>query len=253
MTKIRVSAVKYTNSIPFIYGLQNDSLRNDIILSLDTPTECYNNLFSGFAEVGLVPVIIKNHVSKFFQVSPYGIGATGDVLSVILISRSPLSNVKTITLDYQSRTSAMLVRLLCSEFWKIKPEFRQARPGFEMDPFLPGEARLIIGDRSFQFHNHDDLVVTDLAGEWLKFTGLPFVFALWASTKKLPAEFEQKFTAALNYGMSFKPKLINELQGQERYKSINLHNYLNYNIIHEISPAMQEGMNLFLHLIRNFL
>ena len=251
MTKIRVSAVKYTNSIPFIYGLQNDPLHNEISLSLDTPAQCYNNLLSGNAEVGLVPVIIKNHVSQLFQVSPFGIGAIGDVLSVILVSGCPLNKVKTVTLDYQSRTSVMLARLLCSDYWNINPVFLEAKPGFEDAMFGEYEAKVIIGDRALHFHRQKDVYITDLAGEWTKFTGLPFVFAIWASTTKLPIKFEQKFTDALRYGLSCKEKLIIDLQTQPEYGSIDLSGYLNHNIIHEINSPMLEGMNLFLHLIRD--
>jgi chorismate dehydratase len=252
MNKIRVSAVKYTNSIPFIYGLQNHSILDEISLSLDTPAQCYNNLFCGSADIGLVPVIIKNHISKIFQVSPYCIGSVSNVLSVILVSRCSPEQIKKITLDYQSRTSVMLVKLLCRDFWKINPEFIQMKAGDEEADFMENEARLIIGDRAFAFHNQKEVVITDLAGEWTKFSGLPFVFAIWASTRKLSTDFEQKFTDALAFGMSYKDQLINDLKSQAEFKSIDLHKYLNHNIIHEISPSMQEGMNLFLHLIRDF-
>jgi len=251
MSIIRVSAVKYTNSIPFIYGLQNHFPQDEISLSLDTPAECYNNLFSGQADVGLVPVIIKNHVSSVYQISPYIIGADGKVLSVLLVSKTPLSEIKTITLDNQSRTSVMLVKVLCKEFWKIKPEFHQAKAGFEQIELKSHEALVIIGDRAFEFHTRKDLIITDLSEEWKKFSGLPFIFAFWATLRELPDSFEEKFSDALKRGLSQKDRLAKELASQPQYNSIHLPSYLNENIIHEITPSMQEGMNLFLHLIRN--
>ena len=251
MSKIRVSAVKYTNSLPFIYGLQNHSIENDISLSLDTPAECYNNLFSGQADIGLVPVIIKNQVSLIHQVSPYIIGANGDVLSVILVSKCPTSDIKCIYLDYQSRTSVMLTKVLCKEYWKITPEFIHGQPGYENAELKEFEARIVIGDRAFEFQDQQNIIITDLAGEWMRFSNLPFVFAIWASLKKLPETFEQKFTDALSYGLSQKTRLALELASLPKYKSIDLPAYLNENIIHEITPSMQEGMNLFLLLIRD--
>jgi chorismate dehydratase len=251
MSKIKVSAVKYTNSIPFIFGLQNHSVKEEIILSLDTPADCYNNLVSGKVEIGLVPIIIKNHVNNVYQLSPYGICSNGNVLSVILVSQSPLNEIKTITLDYQSKTSVMLTRLLCRDFWKINPEFIEASHGFEDEKLHTNEARLLIGDRAFAFHNQKKIIVTDLAGEWTSFTGLPFVFAFWASLHKLPLSFEQKFSEALGYGIANKMQLAKKMSALPEYKSIDLSSYLNENIIHEINPAMQEGMNLFLHLIRD--
>jgi len=252
MNRIKVSAVKYTNSIPFIYGLQHYSLEDDIILSLDTPTDCYNKLLSGISTIGLVPVIIKNHSSRIQQISSYGIGAMGDVLSVVLISKIPIEHVKIIYLDYQSRTSAMLTRLLCRDLWKINPEFRIGTPGFEEREFKTDEARLIIGDRAFPFHDQEGLIITDLAGAWTSFTGLPFLFAFWASNQELAPEFAQKFNDALRFGITHKERLAKELSALPEFRSINLSEYLTQNIIHEISPRMQEGMNLFLHLIRDF-
>jgi chorismate dehydratase len=252
MRKIGVSAVKYTNSIPFIYGLQNHSIETEISLSLDSPAQCYNNLFCGHADICLVPVIFKNHVSSVYQISPYIIGATGDVLSVILVSKVPLSQIKTITLDYQSRTSVMLTRLLCRDFWKINPEFVHAKPGFEDKDLASNEAYMIIGDRAFAFHKQKDLIITDLAGEWIRFTSLPFVFAIWASTQRFPAVFEDKFSDAISFGLSHKARLAKEMSTLSQYESIDLPRYLNENIIHEITPSMYEGMNLFLHLIRDF-
>ena len=252
MSKVRVSAVKYTNSIPFIYGLQNYSIENEISLCLDTPADCYNKLLTGNADIGLVPVIIKNKTEGVHQVSDYCIGAYGDVLSVILASESPLHEVRTIVLDYQSKTSVLLTRLLCRNFWNINPVFREAEPGFENREFTPGEARLIIGDRAFQFHHKKDVFLTDLAGEWKRYSGLPFVFAIWASVQKLPSGFEQKFNEALNFGMTHKVRLSKEMANLPEYNLIDLSLYLNSNIIHEINPPMQEGMNLFLHLIRDF-
>lgn len=251
MDKIKVSAVKYTNSLPFIHGLQYYSPENLMSLSLDTPSECYNKLLSGQADVGLVPVVFKNHVSSVYQVSPYCIGADGKVLSVILVSECSPDEIKFINLDYQSRTSVMLTRLLCRDLWKISPQFRDARPGFEGAAFEEGEARLVIGDRAFPFHKKENINVTDLAEEWKRLTGLPFVFAFWGSVIKLNPGFENHFVKALDYGMSQKARLIRELSTQPEYKDINLHDYLHENIIHEISQEMKEGMNLFLLLIRN--
>ncbi len=252
MSKIRVSAVRYTNSIPFIYGLQNYSLEKDMSLSLDTPADCYQNLLGGNADIGLVPVVLKNKIPSLRQVSDYGIGANGNVLSVIMVAQVPIEKVTTIHLDSQSKSSVMLIRLLCRDFWKIAPEFREALPAFEQNSYSPTEARLIIGDRAFPFHNQKDIFVTDLAGEWTKYTGLPFVFAFWASRNGLTESFEQKFNEALNFGMTHKVRLAKELAGNPEYASIDLPSYLNVNIIHEINPAMREGMNLFLHLIRDF-
>jgi chorismate dehydratase len=248
MRKIRVSAVKYTNSIPFIYGLQNYPLSNEISLSLDTPAECFSNVVNGNAEIGLVPVVIKKVIPDLRQITDFGIAADGEVLSVELVSKVPLEKIDTIVMDYQSRTSVLLARVLCREFWHIEPKFVQAGPGFEDEAFMGGEARVVIGDRAFHFHHREGLVVTDLADQWKKMTGLPFVFAIWGTRTGLTETFAEHFGKALEYGISHKVRLAREMASLPEYSAIDLPRYLNQNILHEITPAMHKGMELFLSL-----
>src|SRR5215217_7144760 len=131
MEKIRISAVNYLNSKPFIYGLENSAIRNEIELQLDIPSVCADKLEENKVDIGLVPVAILPELEEYHIISDYCIGADGEVGSVLLLSEVPLNEIKVIQLDYQSRTSVLLAQILAEKFWKIKPQWMDGEENFE--------------------------------------------------------------------------------------------------------------------------
>ena len=91
--KIKVSAVSYLNTLPFIYGINNSEVVNDIKLSLDIPSDCGMKLLSGEVDLGLVPVAILPQLKEYHIISDYCIGAEGKVDSVALYSDVPLDEI----------------------------------------------------------------------------------------------------------------------------------------------------------------
>ena len=120
----RISCVSYLNSLPFIYGLKRSGFleKTNTLLSLDTPSVCAVKMLNGVVDAGLLPVALLPQVSDCNIISDWCIGARGPVGSVMLFSDVPLEKIKQITLDYQSRTSARLIRVLANELWKINPQ-----------------------------------------------------------------------------------------------------------------------------------
>ncbi|MEO6037657.1 MAG: MqnA/MqnD/SBP family protein, partial [Saprospiraceae bacterium] len=131
MSQLRISAVSYLNTKPFIYGLYRSDLGDILDLSLDIPALCAQKLLTGEADLALAPVAIIPELPEAYIVSDYCIGAVGKVKTVCLFSNTPLSEIKQIYLDFHSRTSVALVRILCAQYWHIQPEFVPAEPGFE--------------------------------------------------------------------------------------------------------------------------
>ena len=199
MDKIRVSAVSYLNSIPFVYGLENSSIMSQIELSLDIPSECANKLSNFKVDLALVPVVIIPKLKFSEIISPYCIGANGPVETVCLFSQVPLDEIEEIQLDFHSKTSAQLVQLLSKKYWNINPIFKHAKKGFEND-LTNRIAGLIIGDRAYQYRKKFKYVY-DLPEEWKKYTSLPFVFACWVANKSLSKSFKNSFIEALHFGM----------------------------------------------------
>jgi chorismate dehydratase len=246
MDKIRISAVSYLNSKPFIYGLENSSLISEIDLQLDIPSTCAQKLIDKKVDIGLIPVAVIPKLKEHYIISDYCIGAIGKVGSVMLYSRVPLKEIRKVLLDYQSRTSVTLVKVLAEHFWKINPEWIAAEKDFE-DNIREDTAAVIIGDRTFGLEGKYDHSY-DLAEEWQKFTGLPFVFACWVSNRQLPASFLNSFNAALKMGLDQKEIVIENLVSQGSYNT-DISLYLNKSISYELDNEKKKALELFLSYI----
>jgi chorismate dehydratase len=248
MSKLKISVVSYLNSKPFIYGLEHSDLMNEIDLQLDIPSTCAQKLIDGSIDLGLVPVAIIPKLKEAHIISDYCIGAVGKVASVCLYSEVPLNEIKTILLDYQSRTSVTLVKVLAKEQWKISPEWQNASEHFE-NSVSGTTAAVIIGDRTFGLENKYPYRY-DLAEEWQKLTGLPFVFAAWVSNKKLPDDFFQKFNLALKLGLENINSISKSIQEQNQYPT-NVNYYLTQNIDYRLDKPKREGLARFLSYLKS--
>ena len=247
MTKVKVSAVSYLNTIPFIHGIeQSDSLMSQIDLGRDIPSECARKLMSGEVDLGLVPVAVLPEMEESFIVTDFCIGAVGEVSSVLLFSEVPLEEIEAIYLDYQSRTSVQLCQILCREYWKINPTFLVAEEGFE-EKIQGRTAGLVIGDRCFGMKNKFQYQY-DLSREWYDWQNLPFVFAVWLSRKELSKEFEEEFNQALQLGLG---DLIGAIEKYpyEGLEQDELLAYLEKSIDYHLDDDKVKGLNLFLEKI----
>lgn len=242
--KIRVSAVSYLNTIPFIHGIESSpSLLSQIELSRDIPSECARKLQSGEVDLGLVPVAILPFLENAFITSDYCIGAVGEVESVLLLSEVPLEEIQSIQLDYQSRTSVQLCKILCREYWKIQPTFEAAKPGYENE--IKGKkAAVVIGDRCFGIKEQYSYVY-DLSKAWYDWQKLPFVFACWVSTKDLSTSFEKDFNDALKCGLEDLGGAIERYPFEGLSKRQQL-NYLTNAIDYQLDDDKVKGLNQFL-------
>lgn len=246
MEKLRISAVSYLNTYPFIYGIERSGTLKKYSLEVDAPSVCAEKLMNGRADIALAPVAILPKLPFYRILTDYCIGCNGPVKSVMLFSEVPLQKIKNIYLDYNSKTSVALVKLLAEKFWKINPRFINARKDYEME-IKDQLAGLVIGDRCFEMNNcfgHQ----YDLGEEWKKFTRLPFAFACWVTTKKLPEETVRQFNEAIIYGMKKKEEFVNELS-LEPVNGIDMGEYLLQNISYEFDKNKKQALDMFLSLI----
>jgi chorismate dehydratase len=246
MTKVKISAISYLNSVPFVYGIMHGGLMDSCELSLDIPSVCARKLKENEADLGLVPVAALLDMKSWHVVSDYCIGAVGPARSVLLLSKVPLQQIKEIHLDFHSMTSAGLIRILAARYWKIKPEFKLLS---DVSPqnYSALEAVLLIGDKTFE-----DLsafpYVYDLAEQWLVYTGMPFVFAVWAANKPLEHEFVQKFNSALAYGFENLEKALLLSEDMRMSKEAKLH-YLTHNISYQLNSEKRKALELYLSML----
>lgn len=243
MHKVKVSAVSYLNSRPFIYGLQNHPVKEDIELSLDIPSVCARKVITGEADLGLVPIAILTELINYEILTNYCIGAKGPVKSVVLLSEVPLEEIKEVFLDYQSRTSVLLFQVLAEFFWNKKFSHREGFPFYERE--IKGTtAGVVIGDRALKLESKYQYVI-DLSQEWEKFTGLPFVFACWISNKKLDENFKTKFEEAIAFGLQNKEKAIEEFESTNE-SFTDAHEYLTHYIDFDFDTQKREALFRFM-------
>lgn len=238
---MRLTAVSYLNTKPFIYGLFRSDLAEMIDLSLDIPAVCAQKLLSGEADIALTPVAIIPQLPEAHLVSDYCIGSMGKVKTVCIFSEKPLSEVKTILLDFHSKSSVALTRVLCEKHWRVAPALVPAAEGFE-NQIVGDTAGLIIGDRAIG-RERGFPYVYDLGEAWAAWTGLPFVFAAWVSTRPLHPEIAARFNAALRLGLDHLPELLKILPTMPNF---DVESYFRENISYELDEPKWQALNRFL-------
>lgn len=234
MKKIRVSAVSYTNTLPFLQGIRNSDVINDIDLSVDYPSECARKVMEDEADMGIIPVAALANMPNYYIIGDYCIGTKDYVDSVFIFSNKPIEEIKTLLLDKQSKTSNGLARILLQRYWK--------RNDVEILTEGEADAYVLIGDRTFG-KKEEVPYVYDLGHYWYELTGLPFAFAVWVSNKELPEYFCQKFNAALADGVSRPDDVID---GLPAYPNFDYHVYLNENLDFHLDAGKRKALELYL-------
>lgn len=200
MMRSRIIAVSYLNTIPFIYGIEHADVALHADLILSPPRGCAASLRAGEADIALIPVAAIPTIPDIRIVTPYCIGASNSVRTVVLASNSPITELHTIYLDSHSLTSIGLVRILSSRLWHIAPEWRPMDDFSVLDAPQEQTGYLMIGDKVFT-HEKNFRYYYDLADQWREMTGLPFVFAAWVARKCVPEQTVEELSTALRYGV----------------------------------------------------
>lgn len=235
----QVAIVNYLNTKPFIYGLNHSAFRDEFNLNEIIPAACAQWYLDGRADLALVPVGALDRFPEEL-INDVGIASNGAVSSVCIFSEVPIQQVKKVILDYQSRTSVLLAKILLEQYWRVQPLVQEGFEGFES--VIQGEtAGLIIGDRAIRM-KYLFPYVYDLGQAWKDFTGLPFVFAVWLKNGNVPSARIEKFNEALQYGIDHIPDLIPEIKN---YDPSFLNDYFSDNIKYKLLPEYWKGMQLF--------
>lgn len=248
MDKIRISAVKYANTYPFIYGLEVSGFSEKAIIETDHPSECAEKLISARADLGLMPVGALPLMKEYHIVSDFCIGANGNVRTVMLLSNTPFEEITTVYLDYRSRSSVRLIKVLADNWWKKDFNWMDTSKGFDFMGIKQGEATVLIGDQCFEFERHFSHNI-DLAGAWKEFTGLPFVFACWTSNRKLGDDFINDFNKALLAGVNNIDAVVEKFGKTGKIRGTELKKYLTKNIDYNLNDEKRKALKLFLELV----
>ncbi len=236
--------MSYLNTKPLLYGIKRSGLMDKIELIEDYPAKIAAMLLNDEIDVGLVPVAIIPKMKEHFIVTDFCIGAENNVASVCLFSEVPMNEIETVLLDYQSRTSVNLAKILLQHYWKKEVVFEDAKEDFRKH--IKGTtAGIVIGDRALQ-QRKTSKYIYDLAAAWKDFTKLPFVFAAWIANKKLDENFIDAFNMANAYGV----KHIDEVLKENSFEDYDLWKYYTENISYELNEEKKLGLKRFLEFIK---
>ena len=238
--KLKVGAVSYLNTKPLIYGFEQGMIQDELELLIDHPANTATLLKQDKIDIGLVPVAVIPSLKEYHIISDYCIGCDGEVASVCLFSEVPIQEIETVLLDYQSRTSVELLKILLKEHWMISPTFITATENYEQQ-ISGSTAGLVIGDRALAKRLHSKYIY-DLGEAWKEMTGLPFVFAAWVSNKKMSSKFISAFNDANKVGL----ESLDQILQQYKTDLYNLRKYYTENISYPLDNFKKRALNIFL-------
>jgi len=245
----RVCAVSYLNTAPLVWGFERSPdavLRSMFDLHYALPSKCADELAAGAADIGIVPVIEMAR-QKLAYFPGTGIACHGPVRTILLISKVPIPQIRTLAADAGSRSSVMLARVILAEKYGADPKIF-SRPADLAAMLGEADAALIIGDPALHLDPATlPFETLDLGGEWNAMTGLPMVFAVWAGRKEVIQErYAQAFAASCRYGLEHVREIAREQPAVRGVPEPLALEYLTRHIVFELGERDYQGMKLYL-------
>jgi chorismate dehydratase len=249
MRRLRISAISYLNTAPLMWDFRSGHPAFDI--SYTVPSKCAAELAQGSADIGIIPAAAYASIPNLIIIPGVAIASRRAVRSILLVSKVPLDEVRTVALDSSSLTSVALVQILFAKWWGGNAHFAAA------DPDLPAmlaqhDAALVIGDTALQV-DCSRYITYDLAEEWIRFSGKPFVFAFWAIRQVVLDSFsdQSRITAIFQQSRDngLKPESLDEIAsewaGRLNLTADDVKSYLTKNIHYDLDRECLEGLGLF--------
>ncbi len=239
-------AVSYLNTVPLVWGMLHGPQSEIFDLRFALPSECADQLASGEADIGIVPVIeMARQKLDYFRGT--GIACRGPVRSILLVSKVPFSEIRVLATDSGSRTSVMLSRVILAEKFGVEPAIISRRA--DLAPMLgEADAALLIGDAALRVDPATlPFESLDLGEEWTSLTGLPMVFAVWAGRKEIIQQrYADAFVESCRFGISSIGDIVPAEARARGFAEPVVRQYLTRHIVFELSDRDYAGMNLYL-------
>ena len=270
LSKLRISVVQYLNTAPLVRGFTFGPLKGKYDLSFTLPSQCAEALRAGAADVAILPAIELQRIPNLVILPDLSIASKERVRSLLIVSKSPIREARSIALDSSSRSTQALTRILCDSRWLITPEFSEANPDLAT-MLATCDAALLIGDPALRMalaaEQHvapgrdGALVCTgaqiglpqiswvhiyDVVHEWWQLTERPAVLAVWAARPEIvTAEVAADFNASLAYGLAHLPEICAEAARELQLPEKELALYLRTNIDYSLDAENLKGLNEF--------
>jgi chorismate dehydratase len=264
MRRLRISAISYLNTAPLMWDFEQGETREHLQQQFDVaytiPSACAEALRTGTADIGIIPVAAYATIPGLAILPGVAIATLHAVRSILLVSRRPLGEVQTVALDTSSMTSVALCKVLLAKWLGGAREYRPMAPDLET-MLASCDAALLIGDPALLIHRAAYPTVIDLAEEWRKYTGKPFVFAFWAVRKDAAAEarahtatpldavsrLAEVFQRSRDHGLApdSVKSIAKEWAPRLAMSVADITSYLTTNIHYFLDAPCQEGLRLF--------
>jgi len=234
----RIGSVQYLNAVPLTRGIESE-------IRFTTPAKLAELLRRNELDAALVSITEVLLNDRYDILDGIAIASLGEVYSVLLAHKKPLSVITEVYCDTASLTSVNLLKVLMAERG-LKPEFK---PLENYEVAQEKDFVLLIGDRAIDFqrapHNHE---IFDLGFAWHKLTNLPFVYAVWALRRGIEnKELRQELRAAKRFGMQTLDGII---ETREEYDEDFRRDYFQCNIHFHLAEDEKRGIVKFCELLR---
>ena len=242
---VQIVGVRFLNARPLLAGLQA-GLPAPFPYRLTTaePAECAEEFDAGRAVAGLVPVAALPFLPMARALPGLGIAARGAAKSVLLISRVPPEEIRTLAAHAASRTSVALARLLLAERWGARPRVVAGRPPLEA-MLAENDAAVLIGDPALHIHGCSGRHEVDLAAAWVEWTGLPFVFAVWVVGPRAPVGIDALLEGSLAYAREHWAELVPRWAESHGVGREETRRYLEETLTYRLDDADHQGLQEF--------
>jgi chorismate dehydratase len=249
MSRLRISAISFLNTVPLMWDFEHGTSGSQFDISYTVPSDCAAQLRAGTADIGIIPAAAYATTPDLAIIPGVAIAARRPVRSILLVSKVPLESIRTVALDTSSLTSVALTKVLFDRWLGGHMSFTSMAP--QVDQMLAeNDACMVIGDAALQVDRYQYLTL-DLAEEWIRFTGKPFVFAFWAvrqaALENAPQDLAITFQRSRDHGVQ--PESIDEIARQWSPRvgltEADVRSYLTENIHYQLDPGCLEGLQLF--------
>jgi predicted solute-binding protein len=247
---LRVSAVSYLNTWPLVWGFEHGPQQGLYEFRYDLPSVCADAVGKGDADIGLVPCAELDRLELDF-LPQLGIACNGPVRSILLISKRPFGEIRTLAADSSSRTSVALTRIVLAEQYGCQPLIVAQAPRLG-DMLARCDAALIIGDPALHLQPETAGYQTlDLGAAWTSWTGLPMVFAVWAGKSRfLTPDVARTFCDSYSWGMKNIDEIVQQAGRERGFPEALAREYLTRHIVFELSGKHLEGLKLYRNYVR---
>jgi predicted solute-binding protein len=244
-----VSAVSYLNTWPLVWGFLHGPQQGLFDFRFDLPVHCAEALRDRQADIGLVPCAELDRLKLDF-LPDLGIACEGPVRSILLISRRPFNAIRTLAVDSSSRTSVALAKIILAERYGCRPVLTAHAPSLG-EMLATHDAALIIGDPALRLDPAKLPYETlDLGAEWVAWSGLPMVFAVWAGHREfLTPDVAALFRASWRWGLEHLDNMIECAAVERGFDEALARDYFTRYIVYPLLGKHLEGLALFRKLV----